>query len=280
MPRLLHTCILVASLSLAGCVSSPFGRPGSSGSGSLFRPKGAPWTIQCLELQGPNRIQHVEQIAETLKRTEGIKPKNVYVIDHADGFARLYHGTYYRRTDSKTGRRSIPKRMTVDLMLIKQLGAGGNQYYFAGAMVVRRPTPDVGNPEWALSKVDGMYTVQVAAFEPTDSFSEFKEAAAQCCAALREAGYQAFYHHTNACSMVTVGVFGADALVTKEVTTNNYRTVRNFYDAEVEALLNDETLRYHHVNGTIRRVRANDGTLVPVRSRLVKIPRGNEPLQW
>ena len=36
-------------------------------------PRGAPWTIQCLELRGPQRREHIQQIAQTLKRTPGIK---------------------------------------------------------------------------------------------------------------------------------------------------------------------------------------------------------------
>ena len=204
--RLSAGMIAIVLAILCGCASTRSGGPGSSrrGLGSLLRRQGAPWTIQCLELPGPQGTQQIEQIAETLRRTEGIRTEEVFTMDHADGYARLYYGTYYRRTDPKSRKRSTPKRMVEDLNYIKQLGTGPGQYYFVGAIVVRMPTPDVGNPEWALSTVNGVYTLQVAAFEPTDDFHEYKQAAANHCAFLRDEGYEAYYYHGSASSMVTV----------------------------------------------------------------------------
>ena len=44
---------------------------------------------------------------------------------------------------------------------------------------VRMPTPDVGNPQWDLAHVPAKYSLQVAVFEPTDDFAEFKQAAVE-----------------------------------------------------------------------------------------------------
>ena len=228
---------------------------------------GAPWTIRCLELQGPNRTQHIEQIAETLRNTSGIKAGEVFTTDDRDGFARLYYGTYHRRTDPDTGKRSLPTRLRRDLRLIKELGTGPGEYYFMKAMVVRMPTPDVGNPAWDLANLDGVYTLQVGVFEPTDEFFEYKQAAAEFCALLRRKGYEAYYYHTNASSTVTVGSFGAEAVIP------NPRGLPS-YSAEVLALQQqDELLKYNLLNGQIYRARTDEGAMVRVPSRLVRIPQ-------
>ena len=280
--RLLCAGFAVGLVILCGCAAGPSGHTGSSrsGLGRLFRPKGAPWTILCLELQGPRRMQRIDQISETLKRTPGVRARDVFVMDHDDGFVRLYYGTYYRRTDRKTGKRSMPKRLVEEMKLIKQLGTGPGEYYFIGAMLVRVPTPDVGKAEWALSNADGTYTVQVAAFEPTDDFLDHKQAAAAYCELLREEGYEAYYHHASACSVVTVGLFGPEAVKTTEVSEGGAKTVRKHYSSEVQELLRDELLKFHLTNGAIHRVRMGNGKSVPVRSRLVEMPGTNDTAPW
>lgn len=214
-------------------------------------------------------MQHIEQFAETLKRTPGIRPDDVFVMDEPDGFARLYYGTYYRRTDPKTGKRPIPKPMRQDLDFLKGLGDASGRPYFLRAIPVRMPTPDVGNPDWALSTVPASYSLQVAVFEPTDDFGEYKQAAAEFCALLRKKGYEAYYHHGNACSVVTVGAFGPDAVITK---TDG----RTYYGTEVLALQRNELLKYNLLNGSVYKIRNTNGDFIPVPSRLVKIPRGLE----
>jgi len=268
--------IAVALVGQCGCAPGPAGGPRAAqgGSGSLFRPKGTPWTILCLELQGPSRVEQIERIAETLKHTPGIKAEEVFVEYDPDGFARLYHGVYYRRTDPKTGKRSISKRLRKDLELIKQLGTGQGEYYFMKAMISRLPMPDVGNPDWALSNAPGVYTLQVGVFEPTDVFWEYKRAAAQFCELLREEGYEAFYHHASASSMVTVGSFGPEAVQ----TSGDGRSV---YTREVTDLQRqDELLRYNRLNGAIYKVKSDEGVMVPVPSRLVIIPKSEDAGPW
>lgn len=239
-------------------------------------PRGTAWTIQCLELRGPQHKEHIKQIAETLKRTPGIRPHDVFTRDGPDECSRLYYGTYYRSIDKKSGRRAIPKQMRSDLELVKQLGAGPGEYYFLHARKVRMPTPDVGNPEWALSSVDGVYTLQVAAFEPTDDFWEYKQAAADYCELLRAKGYEAYYYHspTKAVSMVTVGLFGREAVR----TSGDGRT---YYSQDViELQERDELLKYNWLNGGIYRVKNTKGVMVPVPSRLVRLPQADESIEW
>lgn len=249
-------------LVFAGCASGG----SKESSGSLFGKKGAPWTIQCLEIQGPARMRQIEPFAESLRRTTGIRPKDVFIRDEPDGFARLYYGTYYRRTDPKTRKRSTPPQLQKDMEFIKQLGGESGQRYFLQALAVRMPMPNVGNPQWALSRATGVYSLQVAVFEPNDEFWEHKQAAAEYCDFLRKKGHEAYYHHASASSMVTVGSFGADAVV-------NMPQGLPRYSAEVIALQKNELLQHNLLNGAVYYVRDGKGGRTPVPSRLVEIPR-------
>jgi hypothetical protein len=257
-PRLAGAVCAAALLVAGGCAS---GRPGGLGGR-----KGTPWTILCLELSGPDRLRQVEQFAETLRRTPEIRSDDVSVQDESDGFARLYYGTYYRRADRKTGKRPIPVNMRHDLDYLKQLGDASGRRYFLRAIPVRAPTPDVGNPAWSLSTVDAEYSLQVAVFEPTDDFWEYKQAAAEFCGFLRERGYESYYYHGQACSVVTVGAFGPEALITG-------LDGRTYYSREVLALQREELLKHNLLNGSVYKIRNEEGVAVPVPSRLVEVPR-------
>lgn len=264
-----------AALSLllvAGCATGASEGSGG-GSSAVRRPfgtKGAPWTIQCLEIQGPGRMQQIEPFAESLRRTAGIRTKDVFVRDESDGFARLYYGTYYRRTDPKTRKRTTPPQLQTDLELIRQLGDDSGRRYFLQALAVRMPMPNVGNPQWALSNATGVYSLQVAVFEPNDDFWEHKQAAAEFCELLRKKGREAYYHHAPASSMVTVGSFGPEAVVDmpKGLPT---------YSPEVLALQKDDLLKHNLLNGSVYYVRDDRGGRTPVPSLLVRIPRHPSP---
>jgi hypothetical protein len=242
-------------------------------SGSLLGPKGSPWTILCMELRGPQRRQQIAEIAETLERTPGIRSDEVVLLDDPDGVSRLYYGVYYRRTDPETGKRAIPERLRKDMELIKQLGTPQGKYYFLTARTVRVPTPDVGDPDWVLSRVNAAYSLQVAVFEPTDEFWEFKLAAAEYCKFLREKGYEAYYHHGAGCSVVTVGAFGEEAV-------RRDAQGLNFYAPEIMALRQDELLKYNRLNGSIYSIKTAEGHSERVKSRLVRIPSDEQFDPW
>jgi len=247
----------------------PFGGGCATGTGGPalgLGKKGTPWTIRCKESQGPERMRLLEQTAESLRHTPGIRTKEVTVRDEPDGFARLYYGTYWRRVDAKTRKHDTPPQLRNDLELIKQLGDDRGQRYFVQAMIVRVPTEDVGNAAWELSRQTGVYSLQVAVFETTDDFWEFKQAAADYCAWLRQKGYEAYYHHSTASSVVTIGLFGRDAVIDKPKGLPAYSQA-------VVNLQSDELLRYNRLNGSIYYVRDDKGTRIPVPSRLVEIPR-------
>lgn len=231
-------------------------------------PKGSPWTIRCLEIHSLDTQSQMPAIAESLKRTPGIRPSDVIVLEGDDGVSRLYYGTYYRTTDVATGKRSISNRLQNDMAMIKELATDTGQHLFMLSSIVRVPLRNWGTPEWALTGVTGAFSLQVAVFEPTDEFWDFKLAAFEYCSELRKRGYEAYYHHTDAASMVTVGVFDeSDAPV-------GHSGLREFrrYSAKVMALRRDPLLQYNRLNGRIYSTVSDKGVRIPMESRLVGIP--------
>ncbi len=271
---------LAIGLGVSGCVTPHSGSVGPTT--TVPKGNGSPWTILCLEIRGQHSRANVDTIAETLRHTRDIQPRWVSVLHDPDGFSRVYYGTYFRQTDPKTGKRPVPAELQRDRDLIRHLTGPGGESYFAGAKVVRLPLPDVGNPKWAIKNARGVYSLQIAAFEPTDDFWDIKSGAAEYCAWLRGKGYEAYYHHGPACSIVTVGSFDESAVIPAEKGLPRYSHA-------VLKMQEDELLRYNLVNGAIVRARSADPNdmpgslsgvdsapvdLQPVPSRLVPIPRG------
>ena len=206
-----------------------------------------------------------DQFADTLKKTSGIRAKDVFVMDGSDEVARLYYGKYKRRTNKKTQKRSMPKKLRADLDLMRELVDQNGRRYFLMAVAVRSPRPNAGNPAWRLDRAGGVYSLQVAVFMPTDDFVPYKKGASEYCALLRKRGYEAYYHHTEVSSMVTVGVFGKDAV-------RRGSRGQNLYSREVAELQRDEILKHNLTNGAIIRVRNDAKELIAVPSYLVEIP--------
>jgi hypothetical protein len=271
-------CAMVVLLLAIGSLGTGCTGPDGGGGGgiSLFGQSGAPWTILCTEMAGPYRMQYVEHYAQGLRRTPGLDSDAVFYMDHSDGTARLYYGTYYRKTDS-SGSRSTPPDLARDVRIIKDLSVEGTHRPFAQALIVRKPQPDAGHPEWLLTKAPGKYSLQVAAFVPTDDFVEYKEAAAQYCELLRSKGYEAYYHHGPSCSIVTVGSFGEDAIRYRKMQLGGGPYVEEpYYSPEVVALQKKETFSENLVNGGKVRSRINGKRAAPAASQLVPIPRLEE----
>ena len=259
---------------VVGCASTAAQRTGARAANSSGGPR---WTILALELHGPHGPRDVQRFADTLKSTPGIRASDVFIREDG-GAARLYYGNYLWREEKKGGRGPMPAQLRDDLALLKQLGDTTGGRYFLRAMPVRMPTTDVGNPEWSLSRANGLYTLQVGVFEPAGDFTEYKEAAAEFCKLLREQGHEAYYHHTDAASMVTVGAFGQDAIIQppRDAKTPRGALPVPVYHPKIIALQQKELLRYNLLNGGIQYVRNPDGTRTPVMSRLVEIPHGNK----
>lgn len=204
--------VALAALMLLPAACSDGLTAGSNRFGSgWFRPEGEPWTIQCLALTNHNRRATAESVAEVLYSTPGIDGRKVRV-EHSECQSTVYYGMYVRRLDPETRRLEVTSAMNRDLRAIKELGVPGQGHYFADAIFTPVPTPDVGNPEWALDRTTAAYSLRVAIFANEPGFYERKKAAAEYVAMLRKEGYQAFYRHGRIHSEVCVGEFGEDAL--------------------------------------------------------------------
>lgn len=262
------------ALSLIICTS---GCSRAGWSGGWFAPQGEPWTILCLELRGAGSEAAVREIADVLRRTEGIEAGKVRV-EAADDAARIYYGTYYRRIDPATRRRSIPERMREDLLLLKELADPEGARYFLHARTVPTPKRDVGSPEWDLCRADGVYTLQVATYYNDEQLHDRELAAVEKTRQLRAKGLEAYYYHGEAQSIVTVGIFGEDAVVDKEGRVRyveiggERQQVVHRYSDEVAALQRRPECTYNLTNDGIWYNLDNNGSRVPVRSMLVRIP--------
>lgn len=253
-------------LTIVGCQT-----PTQSGgwTGSVFRPQGEPWTIECVGLAGPGHLENAAAIAEVLRRTDGINA-NAVRIERADDAAAIHYGIYYRKIDRLRGARPIPPILRADLAMLKSLVDEQGRRLFLAAHMIPIPVPDVGSEQWNLENVVGSYTLQVAAFFASPEIPNRKQAAVDYAAQLRKEGHDAFYHHGNATSIVTVGVFGTEALV------RSGGVVR--YSDEVRSLQRKAGFAYNVTNGAVWRpiVQGRTGVVKgTVTSQLVKIPKKN-----
>ncbi|MBI1825222.1 MAG: hypothetical protein HY287_04780 [Planctomycetes bacterium] len=262
--RMTPFAALMMLASFTGCATPSGSQAAEKKSGVYASNKGQPWTIQCIELPGLTRQRDVRTFAESLKNTQGIRAADVSILDESDGYSRLYYGTYHRTMD-KSGKPMLPAQIHADVHMLRQLGGESGEHYFFRALPVPVPQPDVGNRDWNLMNANGMYSLQVAAFEPNEDFWEFKKAAADYCDYLHKKGYDAYYYHTRSSSMVTVGTFGADAVF-------RGADQKPYYSEAVGRLQSDELLKYNVVNGAVLKARDSQGNWVPVPSRLVRIP--------
>ncbi len=226
------------------------------------------WTILCSELSGPYHRDNCEALAGTLRRTPAIRAQDVRCEHDRDRQAsRLFYGIYQRPIEAKTGRRGLPKRMRDDLKLIFDLSDDRNLRVFGDSRAVLYiPPAGTARPEWALIRASGMYSLQIAVFFPEPGFSQSRQTAVDLVAELRAEGHQAYYHHGNVRSMVTVGVFGDSAVIEGLDGKLNLAP-------EVRALqTSDPRFKYNYENGRVLNKKLG-GTEYQPHSFLVKIPK-------
>lgn len=243
LQRLQHlgTWILITSV-LSGCSA-----------------KGQKWSIQCVELVGPEHRVLCDRLAASLRNTPGMRSSQVHSVhEDAKNRSRLCYGEYTRRTDPQTGKLHIPAKMAQELATIKNLTDPSGQRIFLGARMVPFPAPDVGDPRWDIERAGGKYTLQVAVFYETDDFHERKQAAAEYAAQLRKQGFEAYYHHGETASEVTVGSFGED-----------------LRDAAPEVKRLREHFKYHLENGRYKWNRLGDERY-RVKPMVMAVPQRDE----
>ncbi len=256
--------ILLPAISLIGCQSG--------GAGGGFRPfaKKATeeWTIFCRELTSPHHGENCQAMAQSLRRTPGIRPQEVRCDhDYSSNTSRLYYGSYLREVNPETHRLDYPEQLRSDLQLIHSLGDDQNRRFFAAARIVPFARPeDLGRPEWALANADGVYSLQIAVFYPEPGFTESRRAAVELVAELRRQGHEAYYYHGDVQSMVTVGTFDESVVIQTEHG-------KQMLSPQVKALqASNPRFKYNYQNGRVLTKRIG-GTKYPSSSFLVKIPR-------
>lgn len=261
---------LVLSLILAGCASSSSpndgrdwaregrqvfseGDSGASGSaqdGSDAEREG--WGIALEFFSGAGHVDRARQRRDQIAR----------MLGRQDVFVRLLP----RGSVVVLGSYSGPKdpRAQRDLDWIQQLTVAGQHPYARSYLAPPPPPPpDMGNvPELNLlsaKRVAGnraLYTLQVAVFESAQR-EKAKRAAERFAVQLRQRGDMAFYYHGATKSMVTIGIFGAEA----------YDTQTHRVSLEVQAL--QRRYPYNLMNGTDK---ITEGGGPPQPSMLVQIP--------
>ncbi len=265
--------VVTVMVGLAGCETP--GRSGSAagarGGGGFAGGGGEAWTIECLALMGDFHRANAEQIAGVLRETPGINKSEVRVVNAGD-VSRVFYGTYYRDIDRLRDERDLPPQLAADLALIRDLADGRGRRMFTAARMVPKPLEDVGPPEWNLLAADGVYTLQVGVFFPSNKVKDYKAAALAFVRELRSRGYEAYYYHTKARSMVTVGSFGPEA-----IRRSGDRSNVTEYSAKIRRMQRDELLQYNLTNGAVW-YQIHEGQKLPVRSQLVRIPQ--EERMW
>ena len=251
--------MLCFAAALAGC---PNGGGGGLLGGSNTPAEGEEgFTILLYTFSGEKHVSMAKYYKEqTEKHTSW---RDLYVVHKADHSA-LYWGKY--RTIGGTQR---------NLKSAKTYKTDRGVQPFVRAIVMPLPGKSPGRPEWEMKNAKGAYTVIVAVFYnvPEDNFYERKRAAALYCEQLRNEGEEAYYKHDPSQSIVTVGVFGPEAVGYEGVGPNRKAVIQ-------DAKIKDIRKRHPHmaVNGHQEIVRGvNPATGKPEKrireSYVIRIPK-------
>src|SRR5262245_50899892 len=117
----LHSAIAASLTILAlsgGC--NPELMRGGWGGGNLFGGppgKGEPWAVEVIALDSAERKEIIDEAAESLRRTSGIRANDV-VVEHNPTSSRILYGRYMRQRRSDSLRLGPSKEMENDLLLI------------------------------------------------------------------------------------------------------------------------------------------------------------------
>lgn len=215
---------------------------------------GDQWTIGLGRFEGSAHRQRADRARQQLAARTGFD--DLWTAEE-NGGTMLYAGHYPSPQD---------KQAKADLQKWRQLRSSGQVRLPAAMMVpiVDTPEGEIGDLDLRNAAARGQYTLQVGFYDNVEAEGkDHRKAAEKAAAALRDEGHLAFYYHGPNRSMVTVGIFGPDAVVSQNGETA--------YAAEVTKLQRE--FPYNLANGqTIRETRGDKTTEQP--SFLVRIPGG------
>ncbi len=243
--------------------------PSSSWFGS--KPGGEEWTIECGIYSEEEHRRIADELAEGLRSLKELKP-NLVSVNNTDARSIVYYGVYRLNRDQRSDMILFTDEINKDLRFIRTLSPANGQFPFLAARPVPKQTeskdPKTGPPEWNLANANGVFTLQVGVTYNTSGFNERIEAAVEWVRDLRGRGYEAFYYHDTGRSLVTVGLFGEDAVVPSQ-------DGRPQYSDAVRALRAKEEFSLNLENGMKTFSIQTDGTRAPNPSFLVRVPKAN-----
>lgn len=229
-------------LLLAGC-----DRPGTSGLGSsaeLNLGKGQ-YTIMLDTQFGPSSFAKMQTYRQILLKNTGWPESDLLLVhNEEEETATLYYGTF----DSFD--RAVDR--LVELRKIKT-PIGKEPFANDLVQVVPAPGSQMGPKDWDLENTRGTYTLCVGKWYnmPEKDFYLRREYAILHCKELREKGYEAYYYHGDIESIVTVGLFGPEAVKVVKGSDGSQQTL--FADPELRRLQRDGDTSRFLENGWIRK---------------------------
>jgi len=266
-PRFLTLAGLWTTMLLSGC-ESPGGGGGLLDVGGNGSEK---WTIHCLHTEGPEHQMQANLLADQLRKIQDLRPDKVRVTSNSSG-STIYYGQYVKVPSPETGRLIFPPEYLKDLAAIQRTTYRGMQVFrYAKPELMERGPTTPGMEQWDVANAKGRYTLQIAVFYNTPTFSERKEAAEQYVKLLRQDGFAAYFRHEPARSFVFVGDFDdSDIIKGPDGPKAGPR---------VEQLIKqrEEEFRYTLENGYRVRRKTPDGQMIVPPSMLTPTPYRETP---
>jgi len=162
------------------------------------------WTIRCTRIETPDHKAQARFFADLLGRVSGLKSAQVRVDSDARG-STIFYGRYEKKA-APGGELVFPQQYQKDIELIRSLAyRDQTPFFFAGPELLSSGGPAGAEGDAATAK--GSYTLLIAIFYNTETFTERKQVAEQYAQDLRKRGYPAYFFHEPARSMVYVGDF-------------------------------------------------------------------------
>ncbi|HSW44625.1 MAG TPA: hypothetical protein VLM89_03535 [Phycisphaerae bacterium] len=247
---------------LGGCESPG----GSGGLLDLGQSGSEKWTIRCLHAEGPEHQLQAGLLADHLRKVRELRADRIRLVSTSND-STIYYGQYVKVPSPETGRLIFPPEYLRDLAVIQRTTYNGQQYFrYAKPELLETGSVTAGIEQWDVANAKGRYTLQIAVFYNTPTFTERKEASEQYCKLLRQDGFVAYYRHEPARSFVFVGDFDESDIV---------KTPEGFKAGpRVEKLIRQREEEFRHTleNGYKIKRKAPDGQMVVPPSMLIPLP--------
>lgn len=206
--KLLTVATAVTTLAIAGC-ESPTGS--SMGMGSDLNLGEGQYTILLDTAHGPSHHDRIQAYKRIIMQNMDWPGSDLLVVRREDEEATsLYYDTF-ESFDAAARRLKQIRRIKTP--------TGKKPFDTVHVQVVPVPGSQMGPPEWDLTNTKGAYTFCVGRWYnmPDKGFYLRRENALLHCKHLREQGYEAYYYHGQTESLVTIGLFGPDAVELRKV---------------------------------------------------------------